>query len=194
MNPPNTKKEIGAYLLLEAAHLNTEHHILRISFHRAGISSTRKQYVYCIEDYKEESVCTSHNHQILSKKGWQKVDQVKQKDCRQVKHEVKSDRVLKIEANRLKKIKLFEKEIVYDIALHEHSIFLTRKHIVHNSIEQDADLVLMLYQNNENINSNTVDIVIAKHRSGPVGSFSLLFYADICKFKDVDIVDSESKY
>lgn len=194
MDPPNTQKDIGGNLLFEAIYLNVQHMMLHIRFHEAGISGIKKQYTYYIEDYKQESICTSHNHQVLSKKGWRKADQTKQKDYRCIKHEIKSDRALKIEANKLQKIQLLEKESVYDITLGEHSNFSTRQHIVHNSIEQDADLVLMLYQNNEHADSHTIDVVIAKHRSGPVGSFRLLFYADICKFQDVDIGEHEDKY
>lgn len=194
MNSPNIKQDTEGRLLFETAYLNNKDCILGISLNQAGISKIRKQYVYCVGDYSKESVCASHNHQILAKKGWQKVDQAKQKNYHQTKHKVKSDHGLKIEASTLEKIKLLDKEAVYDITLHEQSNFLTHRHIVHNSIEQDADLVLMLYQNNEHVDSNTVDVVIAKHRSGPVGSFRLLFHADICKFKDVEVADPENKY
>jgi replicative DNA helicase len=50
------------------------------------------------------------------------------------------------------------------------------------SIEQDADLVLMLYRNLENDsinfnnqNSQLIELIIAKQRNGPVGTVKLKF-------------------
>ena len=47
------------------------------------------------------------------------------------------------------------------------------------SIEQDADLVLMLYREdyykNRTTNISLTEIILAKHRNGSIGSFQLLF-------------------
>lgn len=60
------------------------------------------------------------------------------------------------------------------------------------SIEQDADLVLMLYQNKlqnsqqtkalEDNDDNIVEIIVAKHRNGPIGSIKLKFDQQQTKF------------
>nr|YP_009093160.1 DNA replication helicase [Roundia cardiophora]AIR75833.1 DNA replication helicase [Roundia cardiophora] len=57
------------------------------------------------------------------------------------------------------------------------------------SIEQDADLVLMLYRENYyNINNdrdkkiNISELIIAKHRNGPLGTVKLIFQSDPAKF------------
>lgn len=56
------------------------------------------------------------------------------------------------------------------------------------SIEQDADLVLMLYRDsyyNENITAtNITELIIAKHRNGPLGTVMLNFEAKFTKFKN----------
>ena len=56
------------------------------------------------------------------------------------------------------------------------------------SIEQDADLVLMLYRDsyyNENITeTNMTELIIAKHRNGPLGTVMLNFEAKFTKFKN----------
>jgi replicative DNA helicase len=54
------------------------------------------------------------------------------------------------------------------------------------SIEQDADLVLMLYENNlENLNKKEIkELLIAKNRNGPVGSVKLRFDPIYTKFYD----------
>lgn len=145
----------------------------------------KKQYVYSIKSYKTLSLRTTHNHKVLTSQGWKKTDQIKRRIQQHAKLNSRSKNELIIEINRFTKIKLTEKEKVYDIVLREYSNFLTGNHIVHNSIEQDADLVLMLYQNFKEDNENKIDIVIAKHRNGPVGSFQLLFCAETCKFSNI---------
>lgn len=54
------------------------------------------------------------------------------------------------------------------------------------SIEQDADLIILLYRD-EYYNPDTVDrgiceLIIAKHRNGPVGTVKLLFRPELTKF------------
>lgn len=51
------------------------------------------------------------------------------------------------------------------------------------SIEQDADLVLMLYKNQySNQNSEIIDLIIAKQRNGPIGTVQLKFNLKQTKF------------
>jgi replicative DNA helicase len=57
------------------------------------------------------------------------------------------------------------------------------------SIEQDADLVLMLYRENyynseikKDEKLTTAELIIAKHRNGPLGIIKLLFQVDPTKF------------
>jgi replicative DNA helicase len=63
------------------------------------------------------------------------------------------------------------------------------------SIEQDADLVLMLYKNNQKLITNLnpgvsiLDLSIAKQRNGPVGNIRLSFNQYLTKFEDYDKTD-----
>jgi len=56
------------------------------------------------------------------------------------------------------------------------------------SIEQDADLVLMLYRDSYyNSNNKPIDItelIIAKQRNGPIGHVQLIFDAKYTKFRN----------
>lgn len=54
------------------------------------------------------------------------------------------------------------------------------------SIEQDADLILLLYRNNleSNIQINQIDLIIAKHRNGPTGTIKLEFNEKSNKFSN----------
>jgi replicative DNA helicase len=58
------------------------------------------------------------------------------------------------------------------------------------SIEQDADLVLMLYRDNYynfvSTEFQTAELIIAKHRNGPTGTVKLKFQEKLTKFLEMD--------
>ena len=57
------------------------------------------------------------------------------------------------------------------------------------SIEQDADIVIMLYRDEyyseKESNKQIIELIIAKHRNGPVGTAKLLFYPYLTKFTNL---------
>lgn len=77
---------------------------------------------------------------------------------------------------------------VYDLTVPSWSNFVADNIIVHNSIEQDADIVAFLYRdavyNEATEFPNRADIIIAKHRNGPTGTISLHFEKSLTKFAD----------
>jgi replicative DNA helicase len=77
---------------------------------------------------------------------------------------------------------------VYDLTVEGYHNFVANNIIVHNSIEQDADIVMFLYRdaiyNEATEFPNQADILIAKHRNGPTGVVSLYFDKTITKFID----------
>ena len=63
------------------------------------------------------------------------------------------------------------------------------------SIEQDADIVMFLYREDrekpDTPNKNIVDVIIAKHRNGPVGKISLYFQENSTTFKSLERAHTE---
>jgi replicative DNA helicase len=63
------------------------------------------------------------------------------------------------------------------------------------SIEQDADVVLFIYRedmyNRETEKKGIADIIVAKHRNGPTGQFSLLFLERTTRFVDLEAFRNE---
>ncbi len=59
------------------------------------------------------------------------------------------------------------------------------------SIEQDADIVMFIYRddvyNPDTERKNIADIIVAKHRNGPVGEVSLYFQANQTRFSDLEV-------
>jgi replicative DNA helicase len=63
------------------------------------------------------------------------------------------------------------------------------------SIEQDSDIVMFIYRddvyNPDSERKNIADVIIAKHRNGPVGEISLYFQASQTRFRDLDATPVE---
>lgn len=77
---------------------------------------------------------------------------------------------------------------VYDLTVPTHSNFVSRNMIVHNSIEQDSDIVMFLYRdivyNEATEHPNQADVIVAKHRNGPTDTIPLYFDSTITRFMD----------
>ncbi len=54
------------------------------------------------------------------------------------------------------------------------------------AIEQDADVVMFLYHDDEDENKSVRTLEIAKHRNGPVGKIKLLFEDKLIKFRNYE--------
>ncbi len=80
---------------------------------------------------------------------------------------------------------------VYDLTVDELHNFVAGDFIAHNSIEQDSDIVMFIYRddvyNPESERKNIADVIIAKHRNGPVGEISLYFQASQTRFRDLEL-------
>ena len=56
------------------------------------------------------------------------------------------------------------------------------------SLEQDADIVMFIYRpevyEEDPAKENVAEIIVAKHRNGPVGSVQLIFRKNLAKFEN----------
>jgi replicative DNA helicase len=79
-------------------------------------------------------------------------------------------------------------EQVYDLTVPGHHNFVANNIIVHNSLEQDADIVMFIYRpdqyEKDTNKQNVAEIIISKHRNGPVGSVELIFRGALAKFEN----------
>jgi replicative DNA helicase len=91
------------------------------------------------------------------------------------------DRVVAIEPDGV--------EEVYDLTVEGLHNFVADDIIVHNSIEQDADLVMFIYRdeyyNKESERLGEADMIVAKHRNGPIGEVALTFLPKYPKFANL---------
>jgi len=99
--------------------------------------------------------------------------------------------------DRVSSIKSDGTEEVYDLEVPGHHNFVANDIILHNSIEQDADIVMFIYRdevyNPETPMKNIAEIIISKHRHGPTGSVELYFEKELTRFRELerDRVDIE---
>jgi replicative DNA helicase len=147
--------------------------------------------VYRITTRLGRAIRATANHQFLTMHGWQRVEELSsgirialpRRLYRLVQNDVYWDEIISIEPAG-------ESE-VYDLTVDELHNFVAGDIIVHNSIEQDSDIVMFIYRddvyNPESERKNIADIIIAKHRNGPVGEISLYFQANQTRFRDLEL-------
>ncbi|NJR51645.1 MAG: replicative DNA helicase [Leptolyngbyaceae cyanobacterium CSU_1_3] len=80
-------------------------------------------------------------------------------------------------------------EEVFDLTVPGQHNFVANHLIVHNSIEQDADLIMMLYRddyyNPDSPDRGIAEVNIVKHRNGPTGCVKLLFEPQFTEFRNL---------
>jgi len=80
-------------------------------------------------------------------------------------------------------------EEVYDLTVEGLHNFVADDIIVHNSIEQDADLVMFVYRDEyyteDSDQQGIAEIILSKHRNGPTGVEKLSFLKRYAKFADL---------
>ena len=130
------------------------------------------------------------NHKFRTLTGWKRLDQlVTQSDAllRLATSEIYWDRVAAIEPVGF--------EDVYDLEVPEHHNFVAEDIVIHNSIEQDADVVMFIYReemyNPDTELKNIADIIVAKHRNGPTGKIPLFFKKSLAQFHEIELYREE---
>jgi replicative DNA helicase len=162
--------------------------------------------VYRMTTRLGRTIQATANHQFLTMQGWQRLDELSsgmrialprhlpgptqlvgsEQLAKLAQSDVYWDEIISIEPDG-------EAE-VYELTVDEHHNFVAGDIIVHNSIEQDSDIVMFIYRddvyNPESEKKSIADIIIAKHRNGPVGEISLYFQANQTRFRDLELNSS----
>ena len=81
-------------------------------------------------------------------------------------------------------------EEVFDLTVPGPHNFVAGDIFVHNSIEQDADMVAFVYRdeiyNPTDENKGLAELIIAKHRNGETGTVELVFLGETTSFRNLD--------
>jgi replicative DNA helicase len=156
--------------------------------------ATGYKAVYQMTTRLGRTIRATANHQFLTINGWQRLDELSSGmrialprllpgPIQAIMSDVYWDKIISIEPDG-------EAE-VYDLTVDELHNFVAGDIILHNSIEQDSDIVMFIYRddvyNPETERKNIADVIIAKHRNGPVGEISLYFQASQTRFRDLEL-------
>jgi replicative DNA helicase len=146
--------------------------------------ATGRKPVYRLTTRLGRTMRATANHKFLTMSGWKRLDEVSKSMhlALVARSDVYWDQIETIEAE--------DEEEVYDLTVEGLHNFVADNIIVHNSIEQDADIVMFIYRddvyNQESEQKNIAKIIVAKHRNGPVGEVSLFFQASQTRFRDLE--------
>ena len=77
---------------------------------------------------------------------------------------------------------------VYDATVEGTHNYVANGIVIHNSLEQDADVVMFIYRDalydREKADDGETELIVAKHRNGPIGTAHLTFLARFARFED----------
>lgn len=131
----------------------------------------------------------THNHKYMSSILWQKVNKSSQSNkINSVK--IRSCNQLVINKQYLNKIFFYKLAVTYDIKFNHRFCFLSRQVILHNSIEQDSDIIIMLHNKIEQTNNKEkqiIDIKVSKNRNGKTGYCKIMFKPNNVKFNEITV-------
>ncbi|WP_342597878.1 replicative DNA helicase [Cyanobacterium aponinum UTEX 3222] len=161
--------------------------------------------VFCLKTRLGRTIKATANHKFFTIEGWKRLDELSVKDfialprylpsseistiklgeivqCDVIKSLANSD----IYWDEITSIEPLGETEVYDLTVENYHNFIANNIIVHNSIEQDADLVMMLYRDEyyhpDSVDQGVAEVIIAKHRNGPTGQVKLLFRPELTQF------------
>lgn len=153
----------------------------QICFNFKGIKPT---FLVTLEGNK--TICLTSNHRILSRNGWIRASQIQKDTEVYCLLQTKEINIFKYNYSKIKTVIYQGTNEVYDKTIVGFHNYLKKNIILHNSIEQDADIVIMLYREEyykENIAEEQItEIIVAKHRNGPIGTARLLFRPSVTSF------------
>jgi replicative DNA helicase len=141
-----------------------------------------RKLVYELVTETGRSIKASGNHPFLKKESWTRLEHLKKGDLIGLQKDHTSiswDPVLEIRELGI--------EDVYDATVERAHNFVANGIVVHNSIEQDADIVLLLLRRDyydPNDKPGMAEVIVGKNRHGGVGSVHLTFAKELVQFRN----------
>ena len=153
--------------------------------------------VFELRTQSGRAIRATANHRFLTVAGWKRLDALYTGDP--IAAPQKMDSGLDgVSWDQVAAITPAGEEPVYDLTVPPHHNFIAGNLIVHNSIEQDADVVLFIYREDYYIEDtdrqNIADVIVAKHRHGSTGTVSLYFRKELTQFRDLEVQRTELEY
>nr|YP_010196234.1 replication helicase subunit [Gracilaria caudata]UAD83631.1 replication helicase subunit [Gracilaria caudata] len=140
--------------------------------------------IYC--RFPLHSLGLTYNHKLYLKKVWLKLSSYLENNICTINYSYNLYFSI-LEYIYLPYIIYFNYIQVFDITEPDYMVLLTKKFVLHNSIEQDADIVIILSKADPHLSlSKIIDVSLCKNRNGATGSCQLLFIPQNNKFCDFE--------
>jgi len=145
--------------------------------------------VFELKTKSGRTIKASGNHKFLTKEYWQPLEKL---ETEQEVATINQQKNPEIYWDKIQSITPLKAEEVYDATVEGAHNFIANDICVHNSLEQDSDVVMLLYREDRDKldttveEQNTVEVMIAKHRNGPLGNIKLKFDPEKVSFRDID--------
>lgn len=174
-------------------------HLNNIEFKSSVIKKTNKnnytdkiylfnQYIFNCYTCNRYQIYITSNHKIFNYNNWFIQNQISKEDTI-LSYIITLYNKLQITRNFLTNINFNQYNLVYDLKRRHYTNYISNHIILHNSIEQDADIVIMLHCNILNsdikVDSKILDVTITKNRNGSTGCFQLLFHPQNTSFSNI---------
>jgi replicative DNA helicase len=145
-------------------------------------------------------ILATANHKFLSFNGWKRLDEfqvgeriaIPRRIGNSEKQSMSNDELALLAGDvywdQIVSIEPDGEADVFDLTVDGHHNFVADDFIVHNSIEQDADVVAFIYREDyykpSEENAGIAEILIAKQRNGPTGTVRLAFLKEFTRFEN----------
>lgn len=78
----------------------------------------------------------------------------------------------------------------FDATVEDTHNFIANGIVAHNSLEQDADVVMFIYRHEyyhpeDQENKGLAEVIVAKHRAGSTGTVRMTFLPEFTRFADL---------
>jgi replicative DNA helicase len=176
-----------------------------------------KKTVYTLTTRIGRTIRASANHPFLTSEGWTRLDQLKQGDaialmtsdacgthtravprrhCLLQENAPSQSTLSSIDWDTISSISEGGVEEVYDATVPGVHNFVANDILVHNSIEQDSDVVMFLLRReyyDPYDKPGTAELIVAKNRHGGIGSVNLTFRKELAQFANFSSMHTVEK-
>lgn len=150
------------------------------------ISIYNIEYIFKIISNQISNLSLTYNHKLLKYNKWYKTSEYLENDIL-LSSNPKAENI--INYLYFTKYLIFNTyQQTYDIGISKYQFYIYNNIFLHNSIEQDADIVMMLYKPNDSNISNEqkiIDVILCKNRNGPIGECHFIFNDHTTTFENL---------
>ena len=169
-------RELAGKSKIRILAMNTDRKIQSFAASKIFASGTKQIFELSLRSGR--FIKASANHQFLTLQGWKRLDELTLNE-KIVVLDLPKTNEQGVAWDEIRLISPLGQEEVFDATVPGAHNFVANDIVVHNSIEQDADVVMFIHREDkykeDSSRPNIAEILVEKHRNGPVGKIELYF-------------------